>query len=454
MSDVYDAPFGDLGGIEYTEVGLHVEFLTGPAFDSLQFNEEGIGPRLVRGINITRGYTRWPKANTKFWAQLTPDLEKYLLEENDLLIGMDGSLVGRNFALIKKDDLPCLLVQRVARLRARTTLHYEYLYHLIASDAWLNYVDVVKTNSGIPHISNGDIKEFKVPFHSPVSQQKIATILSTVDQLIEKTQTLIDKYTAIKQGMMADLFTRGIDLSPGPDGRPESNPNYGQLRPPREQAPELYKETELGWVPKEWEVANLQNYAMPGVSHLRTGPFGSALKGEHWRDEGTPVITIGSLGEGEFIESELLYIDDYDAKRLVDFKLKTGDVVFSRVADVGRSVVVTEDQEGWVMSSNLMRISLNRNEVRPNYLQYILASDTKIKKQIRCKVNAGGREVANSDILNRILFAIPKVLEQILIIEKVESVDSRICLEKVIIEKLTRQKKGLMQDLLTGKVKV
>ncbi|MDZ7685274.1 MAG: hypothetical protein U5O39_09995 [Gammaproteobacteria bacterium] len=74
-------------------------------------------------------------------------------------------------------------------------------------------------------------------------QKKIGRILQVIDEAIEKTEALIDKYQQIKAGLMHDLFTRGI----GPDG---------QLRPPREQAPELYQETPIGWIPKEWEVSS------------------------------------------------------------------------------------------------------------------------------------------------------------------------------------------------------
>ena len=69
---------------------------------------------------------------------------------------------------------------------------------------------------------------------------KIARILQTIDQAIEKTEALIEKYQQIKAGLMHDLFTRGI----GADGK---------LRPPREQAPELYQQTPIGWIPKEWD---------------------------------------------------------------------------------------------------------------------------------------------------------------------------------------------------------
>ena len=78
-------------------------------------------------------------------------------------------------------------------------------------------------------------------------QTKIAKILTTIDNVIEKTEEAIAKYEAIKQGMMHDLFTRGI----GEDG---------QLRPSFEDAPELYKESALGWIPKEWKVKIIIKY--------------------------------------------------------------------------------------------------------------------------------------------------------------------------------------------------
>ena len=75
-------------------------------------------------------------------------------------------------------------------------------------------------------------------------QRKIAKILTTVDNLIEKTEALIAKYQSVKQGLMQDLFTRGLD-------------QHGHLRPPYAEAPELYNKSELGWIPREWEVEQM-----------------------------------------------------------------------------------------------------------------------------------------------------------------------------------------------------
>ena len=288
-------------------------------------------------------------------------------------------------------------------------------------------------------LNKKSLRKLLIEHPSRGTQEKIATILSTIDTAIEQTEALIEKYQHIKAGLMHDLFTRGVLPS-------------GQLRPPREQAPELYQETAIGWIPREWEVSGLASKGRAGVSWIRTGPFGSSLKGEHWRIDGHPVITIGALGTGEFIESELLFVGPKDASRLIDFQLKEQDVVFSRVADVGRSVVVREAQAGWIMSSNLMRIAVNETLLRPHYLQMQLASDSRVKAQIRASVNSGGRDVANSEVLNRLRFAIPKPNEQDRIIAMANRLAQRTNAEMRRVAKLQTQKLGLMQDLLTGKV--
>ncbi len=290
-------------------------------------------------------------------------------------------------------------------------------------------------------VSTDDVRTVPIPVFAVAKQNEIAAILTTTDTAIEKTEALIAKYQKIKAGLMHDLFTRGV------------LPN-GQLRPPREQVPELYQETAIGWIPRNWEVTGLAEKGRPGTHWIRTGPFGSALKGEHWRTHGHPVITIGALGEGVFTDDELLFVDSRDAVRLIDFQMKTGDVVFSRVADVGRSVVVRTEQVEWIMSSNLMRISVDDNCARSDFLQMALASDSRIKAQIRARVNSSGRDVANSDVLSQLRFVWPDIEEQDRIIARANRASHRINREQMKLSNLLAQKQGLMHDLLTGKVPV
>lgn len=188
------------------KIGQYIEFLTGYAFKSELFSEETTGIKLVRGDNVTVGELRWGD-KTRYWKEVTPDLTKYLLEENDVLISMDGSLVGKNYAKVQKSDLPLLLVQRVARLRASEILNQDYLYHSISSSNFSRYVDSVKTVSAIPHISPNDIKNYKIPLPSLPEQQKIATLLFAIDRKHSLQRQRTAHYEHLKQGLMNELLT-------------------------------------------------------------------------------------------------------------------------------------------------------------------------------------------------------------------------------------------------------
>lgn len=328
--------------------------------------------------------------------------------------------------------------EAIAAFKSRGEIAGEFLFYVLP--------DVVRTTATDAAIKGAtlnkqSLKALRIPYPCGPVQKKIAVILTATDTAIEKTEALIAKFQQIKAGLMYDLFTRGVLPS-------------GQLRPPRSEAPEMYQEAAIGWVPKEWEVSSLSSKGRAGVGWIRTGPFGSALKGEHWRTHGCPVITIGALGEGEFTHEELLFVGEKDAARLRDFQLKSGDVVFSRVADVGRSAVIREDQVGWIMSSNLMRIAIDENQARPDFLQMALAGDARVKAQIRANVNSGGRDVANSKVLSKLRFVWPDLAEQDRIIALSNHASQNLNMERRKAEKLKRQKIGMMQDLLTGKVAI
>lgn len=304
----------------------------------------------------------------------------------------------------------------------------------------VDFADFVQ-DGALPSVNQSQLSEIRIPTPDGGEQEKITGILDTLDTAIRETEAIIAKLKAIKQGLLHDLLTRGI----GADG---------ELRPPQSEAPQLYKDSPLGWIPKEWEVSGLSTVAPVFRSVIKTGPFGSSLKGEHWRESGRPVVTIGSLGDGRFIESELLFIGESTAKRLSEFELIPGDIVFSRVADVGRSVVITDAQRGWIMSSNFMRISIEEKKARPLFLQMLLASSVWVRRQIRVTVNSGGRDIANSEVLMGLSFPWPDPTEQDAILDRVESLSVRIDTENTALVKLLAAKSGLMDDLLTGRVRV
>mgnify|MGYP006280283007 CR=1 FL=1 len=121
------------------------------------------------------------------------------------------------------------------------------------------------------------------------------SFLRNLQSAIAQTEALIAKQRRIKTGLMQDLLTKGIDEA-------------GNIR--SEETHE-FKDSPLGRIPVEWEVATVSKYGSTHKPYLRTGPFGSDLNTKHWVESGVPVLTIGSLGEGEILKDELLYVSNW-----------------------------------------------------------------------------------------------------------------------------------------------
>lgn len=146
-------------GWRKTTLGEEVDFFTGFAFQSGAFSSSSDSVRLARGDNVKEGFFHWD-SKTRYWPAITPELERYRLSLGDVLIGMDGSKVGKNWVRVRKCDLPCLLVQRVARLRAKQSIGQHFVWLLISDSRFRFHVDGVKTGTSIPHISGGQIKAY------------------------------------------------------------------------------------------------------------------------------------------------------------------------------------------------------------------------------------------------------------------------------------------------------
>ena len=275
---------------------------------------------------------------------------------------------------------------------------------------------------------------------STIEQRRIAEILDAVDGRIRSTERLIAKLDQIKLGLLHDLLTCGINEN-------------GEIRNPLDRD-QFVAARSLGSLPVGWVTRRFADMAPSGRPHLKTGPFGSALKGDDWVDAGVPVVTIGALGEGDLLPDELLFISKLKASELAAYALEAGDIVFSRVADVGRSMVIQDDQIGWIMSSNLMRISLDRTIASPFFIHYALTSCPSVRQQIRANVNASGRDVATGSILNRLLIPLPPLEEQLEIVARAGRAANALRSYVAERDKLRELKSGLMDDLLTGRVRV
>ena len=264
-------------------------------------------------------------------------------------------------------------------------------------------------------------------------QQKIAKIIATADNLLYQTKALIEKYQSIKQGMMHDLFTRGIETN-------------GQLRPSHHDAPQLYKQTELGWIPKEWDVPKLSEI----TSKITDGSHFSPVP----QKEGWPIGNVKDMGKYDFIYKECTEIlkSQFDLLVAQNCSPVKNDVLLSKDGTIGKVLLFKGDKNIVLLSS--IAIIRPLAEVSSVYLKFLLESEYFDMQLYSMQSGSALKRLVLKDI-NKLCFPFPKERkEQESIGARLMAIENKIRNEEVSLKKQKQVKKGLMQDLLTGKVRV
>ncbi|TIL51684.1 restriction endonuclease subunit S [Mesorhizobium sp.] len=283
-------------------------------------------------------------------------------------------------------------------------------------------------------INRRDMGRVQIPHPLvPAVQRKIACILETIDRAIEKTEALIEKYHQIKAGMMHDLFTRGLT----PNGKP---------RPPRDEAPELYQETPIGWIPRDWSVkflADLTVKIVDGVHHTPT-----------YVEHGFPFVTVKNLTASSGIDfTNLNYVDERTHRYCYTrADPKAGDVLVTKDGTLGTSRIV---EEGMPEFSIFVSVALLRasSELTAEWLNLFFESGTYLT-QLGYLSSGSGLKHIHLEHFRKFQIAHPSPTEQERINSKVRLFEDLISSERSALEKFKLQRSGLMHDLLTGKVPV
>lgn len=188
---------------EWEESNLEkcTDLLTGNPFNSKEFTSEGFF--LVRGMNVKRGYLDSSPDISEFWPS-SKGLERYLLEPEDIVVQMDGALIGKSYAKIKSINLPAILVQRVTRIRC-SEVNSEFIYQYIQKD-FLKHISGIKTETAVPHLSLHDIRAFSIFLPEIEEQNSIGSYFQKLDALINQHQQQITKLNNIKQACLSKMF--------------------------------------------------------------------------------------------------------------------------------------------------------------------------------------------------------------------------------------------------------
>lgn len=194
-----------------TTLGEEIDLLAGFAFKSAQYTNREADVRLLRGDNIIQGRLRWDDV-VKWSAKDTASYERYQLRQGDVVLAMDRPWVkaGLKHATISTEDLPCLLVQRTARLRGRKSLDTRFLMLLLGSEAFIRHILGVQTGIGVPHISGQQIEDFAFSRPPLKEQERVANHLEALRAETQHLESIYRQKLAALEALKKSLLQQAF----------------------------------------------------------------------------------------------------------------------------------------------------------------------------------------------------------------------------------------------------
>jgi type I restriction enzyme S subunit len=282
------------------------------------------------------------------------------------------------------------------------------------------------------NFANEVLLNTEVCIPSLTEQFRIAAVLDTVDEAIAQTEAVIAKLKQIRMGLLHDLLTRGLDEN-------------GQRRDPVAH-PEQFQDSRLGKVPREWEVATLGCFLVNAEYGISTSLDTQGV---------LPVLRMNNLAEGEASLADIKYATCNVPDSL---RLRTGDVLFNRTNSyehVGRTGIWRGQLPVATFASYLVRLNPVPGRISSEFLNLVLNAPESQARMRQFATPAVQQVNINPTSLQQMLVAVPKTLAEQDSIGKLalRSADE-ITVERAELNKLYQLKSGLMNDLLTGRVRV
>lgn len=394
--------------------GQLAEYHNGVSFKPKDWGEDGLPIIRIEQLNDENAPV------DKYAGSLLPN---NLIDDGDLIFSWSATL---KVVLWKRG--PGALNQHLYKVVPKSGVDKYFLRHLV--DHNIEPLARQSQGSTMRHVTRKDLDRFAAQVPLETSEQaNISRVLDSIDAAIDITESLIAKYQKIKAGLVNELFTRGVTAD-------------GKLRPPREQAPELYHETPIGWIPKEWSVTDL------GSVTPATAPicYGIVQPGSYVED-GVPVVAIYNLNASydEIHRCSKTIERDYQRSRIT-----RGDVLLSIKGTIGRVDVVPSGFSGNI-SRDVARIRPTE-QFESRFLRYQLENPI-MQRQLSKIVVGTTRMELSIGRLKQVPLCRPGKTEQIRIAEQLYRMDAVLKSESAFRDQLLMQKAGLMDDLLTGKVR-
>ncbi|WP_277373131.1 restriction endonuclease subunit S [Pseudomonas sp. AA-38] len=429
MSKPIQSPFPRYQLAELAALGTDT-FVDGPFGSGLKSHEYvDAGVRLIQLQNIGEG--KWHDENKKF---ITPrkfkTLERHGAVPGDIAIAKMADPVARA-CLVPPVSKQFVVVADCIRLRLdQSRFDPGFVVRSINSPYTRREAEKKAIGSTRVRINLSVLKTVGCLAPELIEQQAITRILDTLDTAICETEALINKLKAVKQGLLQDLLTRGIDTN-------------GQLRPPQSEAPQLYKESLLGWIPRGWELRELGKLA-----EVSRGKFTHRPRNDPAFFDGEyPFIQTGdvALAQGGYISSYSQTLSERGIT--VSQEFPAGTIAITIAANIADTAILARPM--------FFPDSVVGAVVAPEHnIRFVELSIRRAKRTLDARAPQSAQKNINLQDLRPLLLAVPDRIEQDAIAERYNAIQARLEAEQIAVNKLCQKKLSLMDDLLTGRVRV
>jgi type I restriction enzyme S subunit len=414
---------------------------------SAKTHEQHLGVPVLRMGNITTEGNLLLN-ELKYLPANHPEFPELLLENGDLLFNRTNSaeLVGKS-AVYRGHPLPCSFASYLIRVRTTAACDSGFLAYCLNSligRAWIK--SVVSQQVGQANVSGSKLQAFVFPL-PPVSEQRrmVAEIEKQFTRLeagvgaLKRVQANLKRYRAavLKAAVEGRLVPTEAELArrEGRSYEPASEllvaqPLLAVLKkaqagvpvPPKASSkePAAPDTTDLPKLPEGWAWTTVECLGVAGEQPVLTGPFGTSMGRSDFTDSGIPVLTIGCLTHAGINLDKAVFVSRVKANELDRYRLQTGDMLFSRMATVGRAGVITNTLDGALFNYHLMRLRLSRNAVLPGFFMAYVRGSEAVETYVRDVNHGATRAGINTDQLLSMPVLLPPVAEQQRIVAEVE----------------------------------
>jgi type I restriction enzyme S subunit len=388
-----------------------INVLKGYAFSSEFFNGKKDGIPLIRIRDLGK------KETESYYSG--PYDPAYLVKKGDILISMDGEFNVRLW-----DGPEGLLNQRVCKVLSKEPTRLDNLFFFYELQKPLKMMESQISQTTVKHLLDRDLERIKIPLPPIEEQGLVVGVLGVVDSAIGLVDRVIWKTERLKKGLMQELLTKGIEHKE-------------------------YKDTQIGKTPKTWQIVKLGEI-------LADVKYGTSMKANS-NGQGLPVLGIPNILGGKIDETNLRYVDLLESERR-NLTLEDGDILLVRTNAnpdyIGRCALFQNMDGTWLYASYLIRIRPNKRKVSPAYLVKFLQSEKARKQFLSIARTSAGNYNINSQGVRAVTVSLPSLPEQQRIAEILSVVDKKLEFEREEKAKLERIERGLMDLLLTGRVRI